>query len=222
MSEQHHTRTELLASAGVQFEDTNKVDIRGTLECGKNVYIDTNVIFKGHVILGNNIHIGANCIIEDSEIQADTYVKENTSITGAIIASHCIIGPYARIRPEVYIGDHCHIGNFVEIKSTTMGQGCKINHHSFVGDATLGNKVILAAGCITCNYNGWQTEKTIIEDHAFVGSGVLLIAPIKIGSGAFIAAGSTITKDIPSKVLAICRHKEVVYKDLPAEITTEN
>jgi bifunctional UDP-N-acetylglucosamine pyrophosphorylase / glucosamine-1-phosphate N-acetyltransferase len=200
---------------GLQVEDPVRVDVRGTLQFGSNVNIDINVIFKGDVVLGNDITIAPNCIIEDCKIDSNVEIKENSTISSSIIGKGCRIGPYARIRPESVIGASSHIGNFVEIKNTVMGAGCKINHHSFVGDAILGRDVIIAAGSITCNFTGSRTESTVIGDHAFIGSGVQLIAPCRIGEGAFIAAGSTITQEVPAKKLALCRAQAMVLKDLP-------
>jgi len=204
-------------SRGLQIVDAARVDVRGSLKFGSCVHIDINVILKGNVVIGDNVNISPNCIIEDSVIGSGVDIKENTTLSSATIENDCRIGPYARIRPGSIIGNSSHIGNFVEIKNTAMGSRCKINHHSFVGDAQLGQQVIIGAGTITCNFNGITTENTIIEDQAFIGSGVQLIAPCKIGRGAFVGAGSIITKDVPAKMLALCRPREMVLKALPDE-----
>lgn len=204
-----------LVKEGLQVIDAARVDVRGSLKFGSNVKIDINVIFKGDVVLGDNVSIGPNCIIDDSAVGSGVEIKENTTLSSATIGNDCRIGPYARIRPGSEIGSGSHIGNFVEIKNTVMGKGCKINHHSFVGDAQLGQHVIMGAGSSTCNFDGLKVENTIIEDQAFIGSGVQLIAPCKIGEGAFVGAGSIITKDVPSKMLALCRMQEIVLKELP-------
>ena len=206
-----------LISEGLQVIDAARVDVRGSLKFGNNVQIDINIIFKGNVMLGDDVSIGPNCIIDDATVGSGVEIKENTTISSATIENDCRIGPYARIRPGSEIGSGSHIGNFVEIKNTVMGKGCKINHHSFVGDAQLGQQVIIGAGSITCNFDGSKVENTIIEDQAFIGSGVQLIAPCKIGEGAFVGAGSIITKDVPPKMLALCRPQEMVLKELPSE-----
>jgi len=168
-------------------------------------------------VLGDNVNIGPNCIIDDATVGSGVEIKENTTLSSATIETDCRIGPYARIRPGSKIGPGSHIGNFVEIKNTVMGGGCKINHHSFVGDAQLGQQVIIGAGSITCNFDGSKVANTTIEDRAFIGSGVQLIAPCKIGEGAFVGAGSIITQDVPPKMLALCRPQEMVLKKLPPE-----
>ena len=203
-----------LRDRGLLLEDPSRVDVRGELEFGANVSVEINVIFKGHVVLGDNVRIGANCIIEDATIEADVVVKEFSMITSAHVGSCSQIGPYARIRPKSRIGSSCQIGNFVEIKETTMGTGCKINHHSFVGNATLGNDVVIGAGSITCNHDGTAVNSTTIGDGAYVGSGVMLIAPVTVGEYSMVAAGSTITENVPPRVLAICRTRDVVFKPL--------
>ncbi len=190
--------------------DLELVHIRGELLCGKNVTIDINVIFKGKVILEDGVSIGANCIIVDSTVRRGTFVKEFSSIEGADVGAGSIIGPYARLRPGSVIGEHCSIGNFVETKQVMIGQRCKINHHSFVGDCTIGDDVTLGAGFITCNHDGAKTVKSAIGSWAYVGSGVQLIAPASIGSGAIVGAGSTITDNVPEKTLALARARQVV------------
>jgi bifunctional UDP-N-acetylglucosamine pyrophosphorylase / glucosamine-1-phosphate N-acetyltransferase len=199
---------------GLLLEDPSRVDVRGTLEFGANVSVEVNVIFKGHVVLGDDVRIGANCIIEDATIEAGAAIKEFTTVTSAHVGSGSEVGPYARIRPKSRIGAACQIGNFVEIKETTMGTGCKINHHSFVGNAILGDGVIIGAGSITCNHDGTGVNSTTIEDGAYVGSGVMLIAPMIVGAHSMVAAGSTITENVPPDVLAICRTRDVVFKPL--------
>lgn len=204
-----------LIKQGLQVVDAARIDVRGSLKFGSNVQVDINVIFKGKVVLGDNVSIGPNCIIEDAAVGSGVEIKENTTISSATIENDCRVGPYARIRPGSEIGSGSHIGNFVEIKNTVMGPGCKINHHSFVGDAQLGQRVIIGAGSSTCNFDGLKVNNTIIEDQAFIGSGVQLIAPCKIGKGAFVGAGSIITRDVPPKMLAICRMQEMILKELP-------
>ena len=206
-----------LIHEGLQVVDPTRVDVRGSLKFGNNVKVDINVIFKGHVVLGDNVSIGPNCIVDDTVVGTGVEIKENSTISSATINNDCRIGPYARIRPGSEIGSGSHIGNFVEIKNTVMGMGCKINHHSFVGDAHLGQQVIIGAGSSTCNFDGLKVQNTIIEDQAFIGSGVQLIAPCKIGEGAFVGAGSIITKNVPPKMLALCRPQKMVLKKLPLD-----
>src|SRR4051812_17164436 len=192
--------------------DPSRVDVRGDLRFGSNVEIEVNVILKGNVVLGSNVTIGANCIIEDSTLEDGVLVQDFTTITGAHVGAGSRLGPYARLRPGSKIGAACQIGNYVETKNVTMGEGCKINHHSFVGDATLGDRVVIGAGSITCNHDGKGNTATVIEDDVYVGSGVMLIAPIRLGRASMIAAGSNITKDVPADTLAISRTKELVLK----------
>jgi UDP-3-O-[3-hydroxymyristoyl] glucosamine N-acyltransferase/quercetin dioxygenase-like cupin family protein len=198
---------------GMNAVDRSRVDIRGVLICGKNVEVDTNVIFKGEVFLEDSVSIGPNCIINNSVIKRGTVVKENCSIESAQIGEECSIGPFARIRPGSVIGNKSQIGNFVEIKQVIMGQGCKINHHSFVGDCIMGSHVVMGAGSITCNHDGQKVNQTIIADDAYIGSGVQLIAPLTIGKEAFVGAGSTITENVPEKVLALSRSRQVIIKN---------
>jgi bifunctional UDP-N-acetylglucosamine pyrophosphorylase / glucosamine-1-phosphate N-acetyltransferase len=200
------------AEQGLDMVDPSRIDVRGDLHFGSDVEIEVNVIFKGDVVLGNNVTIGANCIIEDSVLEDGVSVQDFTTVTGSHVGAASRLGPYARVRPGSRIGAACQIGNYVETKNVTMGEGCKINHHSFVGDATLGDRVIIGAGTITCNHDGKGNTATVIEDEAYVGSGVMLIAPIRIGRSSMIAAGSNITKDVPANTLAICRTKELVLK----------
>ena len=195
---------------GLKVIDPNRVDIRGELQFGSNVTVDINVIFVGKVVLKDNVKIGPNCIINDATIGENVIIKEYSSLEGALIENECIIGPYARIRPISKIGYKSQIGNFVEIKNTTMGYNCKINHHSFIGDATLGDDVIIGAGCITCNYKDGQTFHTIINDKVLIGAGSQLIAPIKIGSSVTIGAGSTITNDVEDNSMALARARQVI------------
>lgn len=200
------------AEQGLDMVDASRVDVRGELQFGSNVSVEVNVIFKGDVVLGSNVTIGANCIIENCVLGDGVQVQDFTTVSGARVGAGSRLGPYARVRPGSEIGADCQIGNYVETKNVKMGVECKINHHSFVGDATLGDRVIIGAGTITCNHDGKGNTFTVIEDDAYVGSGVMLIAPIRIGRGSMIAAGSNITSDVPADTLAICRTKELVLK----------
>ena len=201
-----------LVDSGVIIRDPLWVDIKGEVKTGKNVQIGTNVIFEGLVELKDNVRIESNCIIRDSKISADTKIQPFSIIESSLIGEGCLIGPYARIRPETKIMKNVQIGNFVEIKSSEIGSSCKINHLSYVGDAILEDNVIIGAGSITCNFDGTKNNRTYIGDGAFIGSGVQLVAPIKIGSNAIIGAGSTITESVPHDRLSIARGRQVVLE----------
>lgn len=203
-----------LAERGLEMQDPLRVDVRGELIFGSNVRVDVYVIFKGTVVLGNNVSVGANCIIEDSVIEEGVEIRDFTTVSDARVGVGTRVGPYARIRPGSVIGRSCQIGNFVETKDVTIGADCKINHHSFVGNATIGEGVVIGAGSITCNHNGHAINSIEIEDHAYIGSGVMMIAPVRIGRSAVIGAGSTITENVAPGTLAIARAKQLV-KRLP-------
>lgn len=206
---QHRLANKLLDD-GVTVMDTNRIDIRGQLICGKDVLIDVNCLFEGKVILGDNVMIGANCVLKDVEIAANTVISEFTHIQNASIGETSKIGPFARIRPNTILAGQNHIGNFVELKNVKIEAGSKVNHLSYIGDATIGLKVNIGAGTITCNYDGANKFQTTIEDGAFIGSDTQLVAPVTIGKNATIAAGSTITKNAPADQLTFCRAKEQV------------
>ncbi|MFT5519474.1 MAG: bifunctional UDP-N-acetylglucosamine pyrophosphorylase/glucosamine-1-phosphate N-acetyltransferase [Enterobacterales bacterium] len=202
-----------LIEQGVKIHDPNRLDIRGSLECGDNTEIDINVIFEGKVVLGSNVKIGPHCIIKDSSIADNVEIKAYTMIEESMIGSNSFAGPYCRIRPGTKVGNYVQLGNFLEIKNTIIGDGCRINHMSFLGDAELGKKVTLGAGVITCNYDGKTTHETLINDDAFVGSGTNLIAPIEVGVNATIGAGSTITKNVEAEYLTLARSRQHIVKD---------
>ena len=182
--------------------------MRGTLFCGRNVEIDVNCLFEGNVTLADNVKISANCVIKNAVIGIGSRVAPFTHIDDTHIAENCSIGPYARLRPGTVLAAETHIGNFVEIKNSQVDIGSKINHLSYVGDATVGANVNIGAGVITCNYDGANKFRTVIEDNVFIGSDTQLVAPITIGKNATIAAGSTITKDAPAEQLTFCRAKD--------------
>ena len=198
-----------LEGQSVLFLDKDKVDIRGELICGTNVQIDINVIFKGKVELGNSVVIGANTIVNNSVIKSGTKIKDYSLIKNVTIGEHCIIGPFSRLRTGTNIGDYSNIGTFVEIKNSIIGSNCKINHMAFIGDARLGDDVIIGAGSITCNHDGEKSQETIIHSGVYIGSNVNLIAPIEIGENAIIGAGSTISRYAPQNKLTLERSKEV-------------
>jgi len=201
-----------LIAQGVYLRDPMRFDIRGSLVCGNNVEIDVNVIIEGDVNLGDDVTIGPNCILKDTAINSGTKIQANSIIERANIGKFCLIGPYARIRPCTTLGDHVQIGNYVEVKAATMGDGCKVNHLSYVGDAILEEGVIIGAGTITCNFDGMKNNNTYIEKGAFIGSGCQLVAPVRVGQKAMIGAGSTITKDVPAYELTVARSRQAVIK----------
>ena len=196
-------------AGGVWLRDPGRVYIRGSLTCGADVTVDVDVIFEGDVVLGDNVRVDAHCIVRGATIREGTWVKAFSLVEDADVGSGCIIGPYARIRPGSHIGDTCQIGNFVEIKSSTIGTGSRINHHSFIGDAVLADGVTIGAGTITCNHDGVKTNQTVIGRDAYVGSGCKLIAPLVVGDEATIGAGSTITRDVPAGMLTLARSRQV-------------
>jgi bifunctional UDP-N-acetylglucosamine pyrophosphorylase/glucosamine-1-phosphate N-acetyltransferase len=198
-----------LLEEGVTFADPARVDIRGELSCGRDVFIDVNVVFEGEVRLADNVRIAPNNIIRDSKIGAGTVVRANCHIEGAIAGTHCVIGPYARLRPEAVLANDVRIGNFVEVKKSSIADGSKVNHLSYIGDSIVGTGVNVGAGTITCNYDGANKHQTIIGDHAFIGSGVELVAPVEIGKGATIGAGSTISKSAPDGKLTLERAEQI-------------
>ena len=197
-----------LQIAGVQFADPSRVDIRGTLTAGNDVFIDINTVFIGDVSLGDGVQIDAGNVISNTSIGAGTHIKPNCVIDDSIIGADVAIGPFAHLRPKTVLADKVKIGNFVETKKTQVGLGSKINHLSYVGDATLGADVNIGAGVITCNYDGVNKFNTIIGDNAFVGSNSSLVAPVTVGKGATIGAGSVITKDTPDDKLSLARARQ--------------
>lgn len=198
-------QAEALMAQGVTLIDPNRVDIRGELECASDVLIDLNVIIEGSVTIETGVQIDANVILKDCVIGAGTHIKANSMIDGAKIGKDCQVGPFARIRPNTELKDEAFIGNFVETKKTTLGKGSKASHLAYIGDAEVGENVNIGAGVITCNYDGVNKFKTIIEDGAFIGSDSQLIAPVTIGKMATVGAGTTVTKDVPADNLVVSR-----------------
>ncbi|MDH3273982.1 MAG: bifunctional UDP-N-acetylglucosamine diphosphorylase/glucosamine-1-phosphate N-acetyltransferase GlmU [Gammaproteobacteria bacterium] len=201
-----------LMAQGVGFADPARVDIRGKLTCGKDVFIDVNAVFEGEVSLGDGVHIESNNLIRDSQLGAGTVVHSNCHIESSATGANCEIGPFARMRPGAELANNVKVGNFVEIKKSTIADGSKINHLTYIGDSEVGTGVNVGAGTITCNYDGANKHKTTIGDDVFIGSGVNLVAPIEVGNGATIGAGSTITKSVPDEQLVIERSKQVTIK----------
>lgn len=201
-------QAEQLMLNGASLLDPNRIDIRGELTTANEVVIDVNCVFEGTVTLAEGVQVGANSILKNCTVGANTIIKPNSMIEDAIIGEQCSIGPFARIRPGSVMANDSHIGNFVEMKKTTLGQGSKANHLTYLGDAEIGVKVNIGAGTITCNYDGVNKSKTVIGDNAFVGSNSSLVAPVVIGAGATVGAGSAISKDVNSEELAIARGKQ--------------
>lgn len=200
---------EKLLIAGATIIDKSRIDIRGELTVGMDVTIDINCIFEGIVTLGNNVNIGASCILKNVVVADNVEIKPYSVIEDAVIGNDSQVGPFARIRPGTKLTVGAHIGNFVEIKNSTIGAGSKVNHLTYIGDTEMGAKVNVGAGSVTCNYDGKNKFKTIIEDNVFVGSGTMMVAPVKLGSGGIIGAGSTITKNTPENELTIARAKQL-------------
>ncbi|RKU00776.1 UDP-N-acetylglucosamine diphosphorylase/glucosamine-1-phosphate N-acetyltransferase [Burkholderia sp. Nafp2/4-1b] len=203
--ERIHQRTvaDALLVDGVTLADPARVDVRGTLRCGRDVSIDVNCVFEGDVTLADNVTIGANCVIRNASIGAGTRIDAFTHIDGAQLGANTVIGPYARLRPGAQLADEAHVGNFVEVKNAVIGHGSKANHLTYIGDADIGARVNIGAGTITCNYDGANKFRTVIEDDVFVGSDTQLVAPVRVGRGVTIAAGTTIWKDVAEGVLAL-------------------
>ena len=203
-------QAEQLMLNGVHLLDPARIDIRGHLIAGRNVRIDANCVFEGRVVLGNDVHIGPNCVIKDSVIGAGVQVKAFTMLDDAELGDKAQVGPYARLRPGSRLGQDARVGNFVEVKNTIMGVGSKASHLSYLGDALIGEQVNIGAGTITCNYDGVNKHQTVIKDGVFVGSNSSLVAPVVIGEGATIGAGSTITRDVKQQQLAVARGRQAV------------
>lgn len=198
-----------LMLAGVTLIDPTRLDVRGTVSVGRDVELDVNIVLEGRVTLGDRVRIGPNCVIRDCEIGSDTQVFANCVLDRAIIGPSCNIGPFARLRPGAVLAASVHVGNFVEVKNTQLGEGSKANHLTYLGDALIGKHVNVGAGTITCNYDGVNKSQTHIEDGVFVGSGSMLVAPLRIGARATIGAGSTITADAPADKLTLARARQV-------------
>ena len=204
---QNRVATELM-KLGVMLRDPTRIDVRGDLKCGRDVEIDVNTMFIGKVELGDRVRIGPNCVIKNTTIEDDVEILPNSVIESAQIGALCRIGPFARLRPETVLGHSVHIGNFVEVKKSQINNGSKVNHLSYVGDTEIGQNVNVGAGTITCNYDGAFKHKTVIEDDVFIGSDTQLVAPVTIGRGATLGAGTTVTTDVGEDELVISRVKQ--------------
>ncbi len=202
-----------LMADGVRLADPARIDVRGTLQCGQDVDIDVNCVFEGSVTLGDGVRIGANCVIANARIEAGAVIHPFTHIdgekAGVSVGAGALVGPFARLRPGAQLGAEVHIGNFVEVKNSTLAAGAKANHLAYLGDATVGARVNYGAGSITANYDGANKHRTVIEDDVHVGSNCVLVAPVTLGAGGTVAGGSTITKDTPAGALSVARGKQV-------------
>ena len=200
---------------GVTLADPARLDIRGTVTAGQDVAIDVNVILQGNVELGDGVIIGPNCVLTNCKIGANTIIEANSIVEDAQVAAACTVGPYARLRPGAVMKDGSKVGNFVEMKKAVLGEGAKANHLTYLGDAEVGPRANIGAGTITCNYDGVNKSKTIIGENAFIGSNSSLVAPVKIGDGATVGAGSVITGEVEDRALAVARGKQRNIPDWP-------
>jgi len=204
--------TTKLMRSGAQLADPERVDIRGTVKVGRDVYIDVNVILDGDVALGDGVHVGPGCVLKDCQLAAGTRIHAYSVLEGVVSLGECDIGPFARLRPGTELGAGSRVGNFVEVKNSTLGPATKASHLSYLGDSSIGERVNIGAGTITCNYDGANKHRTVIEDDVFIGSDTQLVAPVTVGEGADIGAGSTVTKDAPAGALTISRAKQVTIR----------
>ncbi len=211
-TENRRRRARELMLAGATLADPERIDVRGEIEVGSDVFIDVNAVFVGRVKLGSRVKIGPNCFLRDSEIGDDTEIFSNCVIDKAVIGPGCQVGPFARFRPSSTLAANVHIGNFVEVKNSQLGDGSKANHLTYLGDAVIGKNVNVGAGTITVNYDGASKHRTTIEDDVHIGSGNMLVAPVTIEKGANTGAGSTITKNAPAGKLTLARSRQVTIE----------
>jgi bifunctional UDP-N-acetylglucosamine pyrophosphorylase/glucosamine-1-phosphate N-acetyltransferase len=197
-----------LLDAGVTLADPDRIDIRGTLDCGADVMIDVGCVFEGAVRLADGVAIGAHCVLKNVTVEAGAQIAPFSHLEGATVGANCRVGPYARLRPGAALAADVHIGNFVEVKASSIGRGSKANHLAYIGDTTIGSNVNFGAGAITANYDGANKHPTVIEDDASIGSNCVLVAPVRIGRGATIGGGSTIAKDAPAEALTVARPRQ--------------
>lgn len=198
-----------LLDQGVTLLDPSRFDLRGELQCGRDVSIDVGCVFEGRVTLGDGVHIGAHCVLRNVSLAAGCEVQPFSHLDGASVGESARIGPYARLRPGAELAGHVHVGNFVEIKKSRVGEGSKVNHLTYIGDSDIGRGVNVGAGTVTCNYDGVNKFRTVVEDNAFIGSGTMLVAPVRIEQGATIGAGSVITRTAPTGALTLARAKQM-------------
>jgi bifunctional UDP-N-acetylglucosamine pyrophosphorylase/glucosamine-1-phosphate N-acetyltransferase len=193
----------------VTLADPARIDVRGALECGRDVSIDVNCVFEGQVSIGDDVRVGPNCVLKNVSIGAGTDVLAFSHLEDAQVGERCRVGPFARLRPGAHLAEEVHICTFVEVKASRLGAGSKANHLSYIGDSEVGNAVNIGAGTITCNYDGVAKHRTVIEDDCFIGSDATLVAPVRIARGSYIGAGSTIDKDTPPGQLTVARARQV-------------
>lgn len=198
-----------LLENGVRLADPARIDVRGELTCGRDVAIDVNCVFEGAVVLADAVDIGPNCVLKNVQVAAGARIAAFSHLEDAVVGPDCIVGPYARLRPGAELGPEVHIGNFVEVKNSTIAAQSKANHLAYIGDARIGQRVNVGAGTITCNYDGANKHLTVIEDDAFIGSDTQLVAPVTVGRGATLGAGTTLTKDAPPDTLTVSRAKQM-------------
>ena len=198
-----------LMQAGATLADPARIDVRGSLVCGRDVFIDVNCVFEGKIVLGEGVSVGANCVLRNVKVAAGSRIEPFCHIDEADIGARCRIGPYARLRPGTALAEEVHIGNFVEVKASQIAARSKANHLAYVGDTTVGRDVNIGAGTITCNYDGANKHRTIIEDDVHIGSDTQLVAPVRVGKGATLGAGTTLTRDAPAGALTISRAKQL-------------
>ena len=206
-------RAAAVMKQGVRVRDPHTLYIRGELVCGSDVEIDVNVVIEGAVVLGNGARIGANSVLRNVRVGERTRINAFSLVEESSIGSDCFVGPYGRVRSGCVIGDAVQIGNYVEIKSSQVGSGSRVNHLAFIGDAVLADQVTIGAGTITCNHDGIGTNQTILEHGAYVGSNCSLVAPVRIGAGAIVGAGSTITRDVPPAKLTLARSPQTTVEN---------
>ena len=203
---------EKLMEQGVRLADPARIDVRGRLQCGRDVFVDVNCVFEGDVVLDEAVEVGPNCVLKNARIGAGTRLAAFTHIEDAVVGADGMIGPFARLRPGTELAEDVHIGNFVEIKKSRIAAHSKANHLAYIGDATIGSRVNVGAGTITCNYDGANKHQTIIEDDAFIGSDTQLVAPVTVGRGATLGAGTTLTKNAPPDSLTVSRARQTTIQ----------
>lgn len=210
-----------LLDEGVGLADPARIDVRGSLQCGRDVFIDVNCVFEGEVTLADGVVVGPHCVIRNCIIGENAEIRPFCHLDGAKIGAGSLIGPYARLRPGAELGEEVHIGNFVEVKNSHIASQSKANHLAYVGDSTVGSRVNIGAGAITCNYDGANKHRTVIGDDAFIGTNCELVAPVKVGSGATIGAGTTLTKDVPAGSLTVSRARQTTINDWKRPVKSE-
>ncbi len=206
-------QAERVMGEGATLADPARFDLRGSLAVGRDVYIDVGCVFEGEVILADGVHVGAYCVLRDTRLGAGTRVESHCVLESAIVGAGCSVGPFARLRPQTVLGDGARVGNFVETKKVRLGDGSKVNHLSYVGDAEVGRGTNIGAGTITCNYDGHAKHTTRIGDDVFIGSDTQLVAPVTVGDGATVGAGTTVTRDVPAGSLAVTRAPQRTLAD---------